>query len=307
MLINLVAWVVSFTCGITLQRRLRDPRHASHTLFLISLWIAAPLVVLYAYTTVVVQVELFAALAAVVLASWITLLVGMIWGRLSGLERHRGGVLAFATCIGNTGTLGFPLTTIVFGGPGLAIAVLYTEFQYLIPVDGVILGLGRHYAGPASRSTPAPGARRLIRSWLLNPPVVAGAIAVALRLLHVDITALVSPIGPVMGLVFGLLGFLQLGLATPLKPLAHDRGELWRAGLTIVLRSVMAPLILFGIGGLLGVHIPGVFLLLAAMPVAFNTMVVSAVFDLDTELARLLIAVSTPLVVAGVLIWQVLT
>jgi predicted permease len=44
--------------------------------------------------------------------------------------------------------------------------------------------------------------------------------------------------------------------------------------------------------------------LLAAMPVAFYTMVVSAVFDLDKELARLLVAVSTPLVVAGVLLWQ---
>jgi len=52
------------------------------------------------------------------------------------------------------------------------------------------------------------------------------------------------------------------------------------------------------------INIPGVFLLLAAMPVAFNTLVVSAVFDLDRELARLLVAVSTPLVIAGVLIWQ---
>jgi len=47
-----------------------------------------------------------------------------------------------------------------------------------------------------------------------------------------------------------------------------------------------------------------VFLLLAAMPVAFNTLVVAAVFDLDRELARLLVAVSTPLVIGGFLIWQ---
>jgi len=33
-------------------------------------------------------------------------------------------------------------------------------------------------------------------------------------------------------------------------------------------------------------------------------MVVAAVFDLDAELARLLIAVSTPLVLAGVLVWR---
>ena len=71
-----------------------------------------------------------------------------------------------------------------------------------------------------------------------------------------------------------------------------------------MLRCGLAPLILFAMGWLAGVHIPGVFLLLAAMPVAFNTMVVAAVFDLDAELARLLIAVSTPLVIAGVLVWR---
>jgi predicted permease len=54
------------------------------------------------------------------------------------------------------------------------------------------------------------------------------------------------------------------------------------------------------------VHIPGVFVLLAAMPVAFYTMVVAAVFDQDRELARLLVAVSTVLVIAGVVVWQYL-
>ncbi len=57
-------------------------------------------------------------------------------------------------------------------------------------------------------------------------------------------------------------------------------------------------------GWVTGIHIPGVFLLLAAMPVAFYTMVVSAVFDMERELARLLVVVSTVLVIAGVVVWQ---
>ena len=304
MLLTIVGWVLCFAGGIALQRRLRDPQRASHILFVIVIWIAAPLIVVYAYTTVAIQVELLAAFVAAIAASWITLLIGMAWGRLGGRARRESAVLAFATGMGNTGSVGFPLTTIAFGGPGLALAVIYAEFQFLIPVDAVVLGLGRHYAGPGSRATPAPGLRRLIRSWLLNPPVVAGAAAVALRLLGVDISGVVAPMGPALGVAIGLIGFVQLGMATPLNPLVHDRAELWRGMLTIVLRCGMAPLILLAIGWLIGVHIPEVFLLLAAMPVAFNTMVVAAVFDLDTELARLLIAVSTPLVIAGVVAWQ---
>jgi predicted permease len=306
MLITIIGWILCLAGGIALQRRLRDPQRASHILFVIVIWIAAPLVVIYAYTTVVVQVELLAAFAAAIAASWLTLLIGMVWGRLAGRERSERAVMAFATGMGNSGSVGFPLTTIVFGGPGLALAVIYAEFQYLIPVDAVVLGLGRHYAGPSSRAAPAPGWRRLIRSWLVNPPVVAGAAAVALRLLGVDISGLVTPFGPAMGLAIGLIGFVQLGLSTPLKAPVHDWAEVWRALGTIGLRCGMAPLILFGLGRLLGVSIPGVFLLLAAMPVAFNTMVVAAVFDLDAELARLMIAVSTPLVIAGVLVWRLL-
>lgn len=143
-----------------------------------------------------------------------------------------------------------------------------------------------------------------MRSWLVNPPVIAGVAAVTLRLLGVDISEVVAPVGPAIGLLFGLVGFLQIGLAISLEPLAHDRGDVWRAALTIALRCGLMALTLLALGWLFSVKIPGVFLLLAAMPVAFNTLVVSAVFDLDRELARLLVAVSTPLVIGGVLIWQ---
>src|SRR5665647_1929222 len=93
------------------------------------------------------------------------------------------------------------------GGPGLALAVIYAEFQYLLPTDGVVLGLGRHYAEPHSRGLRAPGLRELLRSWLVNPPVIAGVAAVTLRLLGVDISEVVAPVGPAIGLLFGLIGF----------------------------------------------------------------------------------------------------
>jgi predicted permease len=233
------------------------------------------------------------------------LLVGMAWGRFGGRDRAEAGVLACTTTLSNTAILGYPLAILAFGGPGLALAVVYTEFQFLIPTLGVLLGLARHYAGPRSRGGAAPGLRRLFRSWLVNPPVVVGAVAVALRLLGVDITALVAPIGPVVGLVIGFIGFLQLGLAISLEPLRHTRGDVWRTAVTVVLRSCLAPLVLFGLGRLTGIAVPGVLLLLAAMPVSFFSLIVSTVFDLDRELGRLVVVVSTVAVIAGVVVWQV--
>jgi predicted permease len=305
-LINIAGWAACFAIGIALQRRLRDPQRASYVLFLLVLWVLAPLAVVYGYTTVAVRGEIAAAFACVVAAAWATLLAGMLWGRLGGRDRAEAGVMAYATAMGNTAILGYPLATLIFGGPGLALAVVFTEFQFLIPSQGVILGLGRRYAGPDSLGRQASGMRDVLRSWLLNPPVVAGAVAVALRLLDVDISWLVDPVGPVVGVTFGFVGFLQVGLAFSLRPLRHGRGDVWRAAATVVLRSAVAPLLLLLAGWLLGIQIPGVFLLMAAMPVAFYTMVVSAVFDMDRELARLLVVVSTVLVIAGVVIWWVI-
>ena len=212
--------------------------------------------------------------------------------------------MAYATAFGNTAILGYPLATIAFGGPGLALAVVFTEFQFLIPTQGVILGLGRHYAGPGSRLPRALGVGQVLKTWLLNPPVVVGAVAVALRVIGVDLTPAVEHMGPVVGMLIGFVGFLQFGLAVSLEPLRHAGGDVWRAAVTIVLRCALMPVCLLVLGRLTGVHIPGVFLLLAAMPVAFYTMVVAAVFDQDRELARLLVAVSTPAVIIGVVVWQ---
>ena len=46
-------------------------------------------------------------------------------------------------------------------------------------------------------------------------------------------------------------------------------------------------------------------LMLSAMPVSFFSLIVSTVFDLDRELSRLLVAVSTVAAIAGVVVWQV--
>jgi predicted permease len=305
-LINIAGWALCFVIGVALQRGLRDPQRASYVLFLLVMWVLSPLTVVYGYTTVEVRLGLVAAFACVVAAAWITLLAGMLWGRLGSRGPAETGVLAYGTAMGNTSILGYPLATLVFGGPGLALAVVFSEFQFLIPTQGVILGLGRHYAGPDSIGRQATGLSDLLRSWFLNPPVVAGAAAVALRLGGVDLTPIVRHYGTTVGLLAGFVGFTQLGLAVSLAPLRHDRGDVWRTAVTVILRSSLGPLLLLLAGWATGVHIPGVFLLLAAMPVAFYTMVLAAVFDMERELARLLVVVSTGLVIAGVLIWQLL-
>lgn len=103
-----------------------------------------------------------------------------------------------------------------------------------------------------------------------------------------------------------MFGSFQLELATPLERMAHGLSDRVLAGTTLTLRCAVSPLVLFGLVRLTAVHMPDVCLLLAAAPVAFNTIILARVYDLGSALLRLAVAVSTPLVIVAVLVGHAL-
>lgn len=308
MLINIVAWCVFLIAGILLQRAAHEPRRLSHILFVVTFWGLSPGVTFFAYASVDAKNlrQLVLALPLVIAASWITLGVGVLWARMGSREPRTQGLFALAAGFGNTANVGYPLATLLFGSQGLALAVIYSEFQFLIPTLAVAVGVARRFAGPETRAPATHGLLAMLRSWFINPPVAAGALAVILRVSGLDVGAPLEPVGPWLGVVVGSFGFMQVGVALPLKRLELGLADAGRAAVTIGIRCGVGPLVLFTLSAVLGVSVPPVYLLLAAMPVAFMTLALTRVYDLDAEFSRLLIAVSTPLVIAGALVWHVL-
>lgn len=301
-LLTLLGWTVSLALGFAFQRRLRDPGNLSHLLFIVTFWITEPLLVFFAYTTVRLDLQLLAIGAVVVTGSWAVLAMGVGLGAATSRDRRERGAIALTAALGNTASVGYPLATLVFGPGGLALAVLYSQFQFLIPGIAVLWAVARRFAGPASRAPAATGTLALARGWLVNPPVAAGVLALALHFGGVDLRQGIAPVGPPAGIAIGLFGFFQLGLAMPLEPIVHTLAEVGRAAGVLTIKCIAGPLVLVVLANLTGVHLPGVCVLLAATPVAFNTVVVSRVYDLDTALVRLVVVVSTPLVIAVVLV-----
>jgi predicted permease len=305
-ILTAAVWAAGLAAGIALQRRVRRPQRLTHILFLATFWVTSPLMVFFAYTTLAPGAGLLAAMTLVVATSWLVLALGFGAARLAGSGAAERGAMVLGAGLGNTGIVGYPLAAAVFGPPGLALAVVYSEFQFLIPVLAVSTGVARRFAGPGACAPGAPDLRTLLRSWVVNPPVAAGVLAVALRLAGADLRDAVEPLGSAAALAIGLFGFVQVGLAAPLELVAHTLVDLGRAGLTLAVRCGAGPLALLGLGRITGVEIPGAFLLLAATPVAFHTIVLARVYALDGALLRLLVAISTPAVIAAVLLWQAL-
>jgi predicted permease len=303
---TIIGWTVCLVLGFYLQRRVRDAGRLSHILFAVMFWVTEPVLVFFAYTSVRFDAHLLAVGAVVVTCSWLVLGLGVAGGAICCREHGQRGAVVLGSALGNTSYVGYPLAIAGFGPAGLALAVVYSEFQFLIPALAVSRGVARHYAGPGSRASSEPGVWSLLRGWIVNPLVAAGAVALALHYSGVDLRRVVAPLGPPAGLATGMFGFFQVGLATPLERLAPRLTELAPAALTLTLRCALAPLLLFALARLAGVHMPGVCLLLAATPVAFNPIILARVYDLDSSLLRLVVAISTPLVVVAVLVGHAL-
>jgi hypothetical protein len=286
-------FAAALLAGITLQRhgragRLRD------SLWLASFCVLSPVLVLSTVQRIDVDRNLVESLGAAAAAAWLVLLIGYGYARAVARDRHERGALALAAGFGNTGALGYPLAQLAFGPAGLPLAVLYDRLSWLVPQTGVSAAVARAHCH-RDPGLGLPGAPRL---GLLNPPIVAGIAALALRLAGVQLPA-VDDLAAVAAVAVGPVGFLLLGLSLPLDRPHHAPGEVGRAAGAAAIRLAGGPAVLFLVARSLGIDVPGVFYLLAGMPCAFHLVTLARVYDVRPALVRLLVLGSTALAVTG--------
>lgn len=289
MAFEVLSLVLFLAVGLVVQLRAQSAELLRERLWTAHFWTLIPLLVFYAFSTVPFEQELALALAAAILANWLVLAVAYGYAALVAEAREERGALALGAAFPNTGFVGYPLAQLIFGNPGLTLMVVYDRLAWLVPSVAVSTALARLHG---RRGTPR-GARERLGTVLVNPPLLAALAAIALRVSDVDVSAEVEPLGRIGSVLIGPVGFLLLGLALPLGPPDHDVVELRRAAGALLIRFALAPLMLLVCGAALGASIPSVFYLGAAMPCAFNLVILARVFDLRPQLMRLLVVGST--------------
>lgn len=278
----------AFAGGLLLQRTERGAR-VRDLVWVGYFWAVSPALVLVTFVDVRVDRGLVLAMAAAILATWLVAAAGFGFSRLVSHERDEQGALVLATGWANTGFLGFPIAQLLFGAPGLALAVLYDRLSWLLPASSVSVTVARFHGRRAASTSRS---RRRLRALLANPPLLAMVAAVALRAGGAGLPW-ASTLETASAALVGPSGFLLLGLSLTLEPVRHEAGELGRAGGALLIRFLGGPLALYAFGRLLGADVPGVFYLLAAMPPAFHLLVLARVYDVRPKLTRLLVVGAT--------------
>jgi malate permease and related proteins len=289
----LLVLLASLLAGLAVQRIPRADRAREGT-WRLFYWLLVPLLVFCTFTTTHVDRDLVLALVASILGTWLVFAVGVAYARVVSTHRDEQGALILAAGWPNTGFIGYPLSQLLFGAHGVALAVLYDRLSWLVPgtsaSTAVARVFGRRHAGGRRRN--------VVTAALANPPVVAMAVAIAARIAGIHVEGAIDARAGLAAAV-GPAGFFLLGSSLPLERVAHDAPELGRAAGALAIRFVGGPLALLAVALALHVDVPHVFFLLAAMPPAFHLIVLARVYDVRPALTRLLVVGATvPAVIA---------
>jgi predicted permease len=229
-------------------------------------------------------------LVRVAAIAWVVGLIGfgIAWSlaRLLRLPNRAAAAFILVTTLGNTGYIGYPVTTMLLGEKSLPQAVFYDVFgtvALLFTVGIVIAGrMGKH-EGPIS----------VIRELLTAPALVALLLGLASRLLPLSgtvSTAVMDWLGIVASMTVPLV-MISLGLT--LSP-AGFKGRLMVIGVSAAVKLLLLPLVAvlaaLALGDRAGLPLVA---LQAGMPSMMLTLVISERFGLDTDLAASTILATT--------------
>ena len=225
---------------------------------------------------------------AVVAVAWavFAVMVGVSWlvARALKLPRATAGGFIIASALGNTGFIGYPITSALLGAKQLPEAIFYDVFGTVAALALVALLIAQRYGtNDEARVNP-------LRELLTFPAVIALALALLARPFAIPETVS-NGLGLLANMVAPLI-MISVGLSLRLRTVGRSAVPL--AALT-VLRLVVAPAIALGVGSLLlGGGAPlHVVVLEAGMPAMMLTLVVGERFGLDTDFIASAIFVTT--------------
>jgi malate permease and related proteins len=269
--------------GVALRASGLLPRDASRPLNTLLVYVAIPALVFQA----VQPAHLELAFLGVVGVAWVVALAGMalawVVGRALRLPRPALGGFMLVAALGNTGYLGYPIVTSLFGHAGLVPAVFYDVFGTV----GVLLTAG---IAVCARFGDHDERVSLVREILTFPAMLALVAALALR--WVTVPSLVSVGLDSLASMTVPLVMISVGLSLDLSKL---RGHLKWAGPAAVVKLAVLPALAWVLASLFlrQPMLVRVSTLEAGMPSMMLALVFGTRFGLDDDFIASAIVLTT--------------
>jgi len=215
-------------------------------------------------------------------------LLGWIIGRMGGRSQRQIGALYCCGSFSNIAAMGSLVSYLFIGEEGFAMLTLFKMFEEIV-YYGIGFPIARYF-GAGLKGNESLGERLgkvfadpfiLIALGALFTGAVLNLSGIARPAVYEKVIAVFLPAG-----VFLLL--LSIGLGIRFRQIGYFREVLLVSGIKFVVMPVLACVaaILLGMKSLYGGLPLKAILLGSSMPVAFNAVIASSLYDLDLELAN---------------------
>lgn len=278
---------VCFALGIFLRRTGITPKNAADTLNAVIIHVSLPAMALLH----VHSLDLGPEYLAPALMGWFVFLGGWglftLLGRALSLPPKTVACLTLTTALGNTVFIGVPLIEAFYGQQWVGTGLIVDQGGNFMAF--VLVGIALA-AATSGRALPK---REIARRVVTFPPLLAILLAVAL--MEWDYPLWLSSALAKTGSTLAPLAILSVGLSVRFSAL---RGRTREAFIGLGYKLVLAPLLILGIYvGLLGLDgtLIKVTVFEAAMPPMVLGGILAMQYDLDPDLAGVLVGVGTPL------------
>jgi predicted permease len=224
-------------------------------------------------------------------AAW--LLCKPLAKRLS-LDTQTHAALVLTAGLGNTSFIGFPLTQAYFGDPGLHIAVIYDQINFL-----VLATLGVMTAIRAAHGA-APSTWILLRSIFRFPPFLASLAALILP--HIlDL----HPLTPLLERLSGTLVPLALFSVGLQIRFSECRRDLAPLTFGLVYKLAFAPVLVLCAAFFVQLKgiIPQASVFETAMPPMVTSAIIATEYRLDARVANLMVSIGIILSLLTTALW----
>lgn len=299
-----------FAClivGLLLRRLSRFPPTAPHTLNAFIIHISLPAVVFTQLCPFLQKPFSILEMLIPISMPWILFGFSLVFFRLLGKKfswsRGMIGALILTAGLGNTSFVGFPLLEALVGRSAISIGVVLDQLGTFL----VLSTLGLVAAVNYSESTAVtPSGHNVLKKVFTFPPFLALLVSFFWVLFGFDQQSIPVQVLERLASTLIPLALVAVGLQLDLSPTSIAKK--W-VPLTFGLgfKLFISPIIFWILfSGILGIHNSTVHITLleSAMAPMITAAVVANEFDLDGELANLMVGLGIPLSLVSVPIWD---
>lgn len=292
---NFIIIFLCFLLGVLLKYIERFPRSTSLSINLFVIYISLPSLILTKFPQLLKTLELHGNWWVPISMSWLTFFLAWILIALVGKRLRwsaaKIGALILTTGLGNTSFVGFPLLEAVIGKEAIPIGILADQPGSFLIVSSLGIFVAASYSGGEAKW------QYILKKVLSFPPFIALVVSILWTAINLPYYNFFSEAFEKISLSLVPLALFAVGFQTNFNWKVIMKRK-WPLFLGLSLKLLIFPFSFY----LFFRHLIGindfflqVTILEAAMATQITSAVVASEFNLDTELANLMVGISIPI------------